>query len=150
MVARIQIFLDTSAIFAGIWSDRGGSRMLLRLGEAGAIALLTSRLALQELEGSLRAKAPEVLGTLALLLDRAQFTIVGPPHKDQLGLTRRLVDHPRDAHILASALGGQVEFFVTLDQKPFLANDRLVTGLPFQLGTPGECLDWLRRRLRVG
>ena len=106
MVAKIRIFLDTSAIFAGIWSDRGGSRMLLRLGEAEAIALVTSRFALQELEGALRAKAPEVLGTLALLLDRARFTIVGPPDKDQLGLTKRLVDHPGDANILGSALGG--------------------------------------------
>jgi predicted nucleic acid-binding protein len=150
MVAKIRIFLDTSAIFAGIWSARGGGRVLLGVGEAGAIALVTSRSALQELEGALRAQAPEVLGTLALLLDRAQFTIVGPPDKDQLGLTSRLVDHPGDANILGSALGGQVEFFVTLDQKHFLANDRLVSGLPFQLGTPGECLDWLRRRLRVG
>ena len=150
MVDRIQIFLDTSAIFAGIWSDRGGSRMLLRLGEAGAIALLTSRLALRELEGALRAKAPDVVGALALLLDRAQLSILGSPEENQLALARNLVDHPGDAHILASALGGQVEFFVTLDQKHFLANDRLVSGLPFQLGTPGECLEWLRRRLRVG
>jgi predicted nucleic acid-binding protein len=150
MVARIRIFLDTGAIFAGIWSDRGGSRMLLRLGEAGAIALLTSRLALQELEGALRAKAPDVVGALALLLDRAQLTILGSPEENQLALARSLVDQPGDAQILASALGGQVEFFVTLDQKHLLANDRLVSGLPFQLGTPGECLDWLRRRLRVG
>lgn len=150
MATRIRIFLDSSAIFAGIWSERGGSRMLLRLGETGAIDLLTNRLALQELEAALRAKAPEVLGSLALLLDRAQFTIVRPPEEELLGLTKRLVDHSGDAQILASALGGQVEFFVTLDQKHFLGNERLATGLPFEPGTPGECLDWLRRRLRAG
>ena len=149
-MARIRIFLDTSAVFAGIWSSRGGGRVLLGLGEAGAITLLTSRLALRELEGALRAKAPEVLGTLALLLDRAQFTILGSPAEDQLASMRRLVAHPADAHILASALGGQVEFFVTLDQKHFLANDQLASALPFELGTPGECLDWLRRKLRGG
>ena len=150
MVDRIRIFLDTSAIFAGIWSDRGGGRVLLGLGEAGAIALLTSRMALQELEGALRTKAPDALGTLALILDRAQFTIVGPPREAQLALTRNLVDHAGHAHILASALGGQVEFFVTLDQRHFLANDRVASGMPFKLGTPGECLSWLRRRLRAG
>ena len=150
MVDRIRIFLDTSAIFAGIWSARGGGRVLLGLGEAGAIALLTSRLALHELEGALRTKAPDALGTLALILDRAQFTIVGPPNEDQLALTRNVVDHGGDAHILGSALGGQVEFFVTLDQKHILASERLASGMPFKLGTPGECLSWLRRRLRAG
>jgi predicted nucleic acid-binding protein len=149
MVARIRIFLDPSAIFAGIWSARGAGRVLLGLGEAGAIALVTSRLALQELEGALRTKAPDALGTLALILDRAQFTIVGPPNEDQLALTRNLVDHSGDAHILGSALGGQVEFFVTLDQKHFLAMERVASGMPFKLGTPGECLSWVRRRLRA-
>jgi len=150
MVARIRIFLDTSPILAGIWSDRGGGRVLLGLGEAGAVALLTSRLALQELEGALRAKAPEAVGTLALILDRAQFTIVGPPSQDQLALARNLVAHPGDADILASALNAQVEFFVTMDQKHFLANERVMSGVTFKLGTPGECLSWLRRRLRAG
>ena len=150
MVARIRIFLDTSAIFAGIWSDRGGGRVLLGLGEAGAIALLTSRLALQELEGALRARAPEALGTLALILDRAQFVIVGPPSEHQLAQTRALVRQPGDADILASALGAQVEYFVTLDHEHFLAGERVSSGTPFKMGTPGECLDWLRRRLRAG
>lgn len=150
MVDRIRIFLDTGAIIAGIWSDRGGGRVLLGLGEAGAVALLTSRLALQELEGALRAKAPEAVVTLALILDRAQFSIVGPPSEDQLALTRNLVGHPGDADILASALGAQAEFLVTLDPKHFLANERVMSGMPFKLGTPGECLSWLRRRLRAG
>ena len=148
MADKIRIFLDTSAIFAGIWSDRGGSRMLLRLGEAGAITLLTSALALKELEGEIREKAPQSIGALALLLDRAQLSIVGSPEENHLLEARRLVDHPADALILGSALGHEVQFFVTLDQKHILGNERLATGLPFQIGTPGECLEWIRRRLR--
>ena len=45
-----RIFLDTSAIFAGIWSSDGGGRMILKLGEAGALQLITSRDLISELE----------------------------------------------------------------------------------------------------
>jgi len=148
MAAKIRIFLDTSVIFAGIWSDRGGSRMLHRLGEAGAVTLLTSGLALKELGGAIREKAPQSLGALALLLDRAQFSIVGAPAQNHLVEARMLLDHPADALILSSALGHDIQYFVTLDQQHFLGNERLATGLPFRIGTPGECLEWIRRRLR--
>ncbi len=148
MATRIRIFLDTSVIFAGIWSAKGGGRMLLRLGEAGAISLVTSRLAIQELERALRDKAPQSLGALALLLDRSDITVVGEPIAADRSAARSLVDHPADAENLASAMGSSIEYFVTLDRKHFLDNSRLVRESTFKIGTPGECLDWIRRRLR--
>ena len=148
MATRIRIFLDTSVIFAGIWSAKGGGRMLLRLGEAGAISLVTSRLAIQELEGALRNKAPQSLGALALLLDRTDITVVKEPTAANRSAARSLADHPADAEILASAMGSGIEYFVTLDRRYFLDNRRLVRGSTFKIGTPGECLEWIRRRLR--
>ena len=148
MASKIRIFLDTSVIFAGIWSAKGGGRMLLRLGEAGAISLVTSRLAIQELEGALRNKAPQSLGALALLLDRSDITVVGELVADNRSAARSLVDHPADAEILASAIGSEIEYFVTLDRKHFLDNEKLAHTVAFSIGTPGECLEWIRRRLR--
>ncbi len=148
MATRIRIFLDTSVIFAGIWSVKGGGRMLLRLGEAGAISLVTSRLAIQELEGALRNKAPQSLGALALLLDRTDITVVKEPTATNRSAARSLADHPADAEILASAMGSGIEYFVTLDRRYFLDNPRLVRESTFKIGTPGECLEWIRRRLR--
>jgi predicted nucleic acid-binding protein len=49
-------------LFAGIWSSTGGSRMILKLGEAEAIQLLASAQVLQEIENALREKAPGTLG----------------------------------------------------------------------------------------
>ncbi len=148
MAIRIRIYLDTSVIFAGIWSAKGGGRMLLRLGEAGAISLVTSRLAIQELEGALRSKAPQSLGALALLLDRSDITVVGEPAGAIRSAARSLVDHPAGADILASAMESGIEYFVTLDRKHFLDNPRLARESTFKIGTPGECLEWIRRRLR--
>ncbi len=148
MAARIRIFLDTSVIFAGIWSAKGGGRMLLRLGEAGAISLVTSRLAIQELERALRDKAPQSLGALALLLDRSDITVVGESTAANRSAASSLVDHPADADILASAMGSGIEYFVTLGRKHFLDNPGLTRESIFKIGTPGECLEWIRRRFR--
>lgn len=62
MPPRVSVFLDTSALFAGIWSAEGGARMILKLGEAGAIRLLVSPQVLAEAESALRRKAPETCG----------------------------------------------------------------------------------------
>jgi len=48
MPARFSVFLDTSALFAGIWSAEGGARLVLRLAEVGAIRLLVSSQVLDE------------------------------------------------------------------------------------------------------
>jgi predicted nucleic acid-binding protein len=122
--------------------------MLLRLGEAGAISLVTSRHAIQELEGALRSKAPHSLGALALLLDRSDISVVGEPAPANRFTARSFVDHPADADILASAMESGIEYFVTLDRKHFLNNPRLAHESIFIIGTPGECLEWIRRRFR--
>lgn len=148
MATRIRIFLDTSAIFVGIWSGRGGSRMLLQLGEAGAVWLITSQLAIRELEGGLREKAPEALGALALVLDRADLHVAGEASDAAISAAREFVTHPADVGILAAAMDASIQYFVTLDQKHFLNNRQMARSVPFEVGTPGECLDWLRGRFR--
>ena len=60
MPAKVSVFLDTSALFAGIWSATGGGRMILKLGEAGAIRLLVCPQVLDEIESALRRKAPDM------------------------------------------------------------------------------------------
>jgi len=148
MATKPRIFLDTSAIFAGIWSETGGGRMLLRLGEAGAIVLHTSPLGVAELEAAFRAKAPRVLGTLALVFDRAGIEVTGHPSGELRKRADRLVDHPGDAQILGSAWEEDIDFFVSLDRKHFVDNQRLVDNVPFLVGTPGDCLAWIREKLR--
>lgn len=147
MRTKARIFLDASAIFAGIWSETGGGRMLLKLGEAGAIVLLTSPLAVAELEAAFRAKAPRTLGTLAIVFDRARIEVTGQPSADLHKRADRLVDHAGDAQILASAWEMDVDFFVSVDRKHFVDNRRLVETVPFRVGTPGDCLAWVRERL---
>jgi len=103
MPARCSVFLDTSALFAGIWSAAGGARLVLRLAEVGAIRLLVSSQVLDEIERALRRKAPATLGLLALLLDRSGVEVVPPPAPKVVQGSQALISHPGDAQMLAAA-----------------------------------------------
>jgi predicted nucleic acid-binding protein len=150
MAAKTRVFLDASALFAGIWSDQGGARMVLRLGEAGAIQLLVSAQVLDEAEAALRRKAPQTLGVLALLLERSGVRVVPSPQSDVVQRSRTLTGHAGDAQVLAAAWFSQVDYFVTLDRKHFLDNAALRETAPFPIGTPGDFLAWHRGQLATG
>ncbi len=147
MADKVKVFLDTSALFAGIWSEAGGARMILKLGEAGAVQILVSSQVLAELEAALRQKAPTVLAHLALLLDRSQIEVVPPAGPETIALSETLTNHPGDAKILADAWAAGPHYLVTLDRQHFLENVALRTTVPFPLGAPGDFLAWYKSRV---
>ena len=147
MPDKVRVFLDTSALFAGVWSALGGARMILKLGEAGAIQLLISPHVLTEVEGALRRKAPEILDLLRLLLTRSQVEIVPVPSLDAVRASFELTRHTGDAQVLAAAWQTGTNYLVTLDHEHFLNNTPLRNAMPFPIGTPGDFLAWYREQL---
>jgi len=147
MAKKIRVFLDTSTLFAGIWSSKGGARMILKLGESGIISLLVSQQVLTEIEGVIRRKAPKELGTLALLLERSHIKTISQIGKDKLIKSSKVVDHYGDAKVIAAAWSSDVDYFVTLDQLHFLKNRKLRKLLPLRVGTPGDFLSWFKEQL---
>ena len=143
-----RLFLDTSALFAGIWSAQGGARMLLKLGEAGVVELLVSSQVLEEIEDVICRKAAQLLPTLALLLDISQAKVEPSAPNELAERCRRLVSHPGDAQILSDAWHNQADFLVTLDRAHFLDVPALAGQVPFLIGTPGDCLRWIRENLQ--
>ena len=143
------IFLDTSALFSGIWSATGGARMLLKLGETQAVKLSVSSQVLTEIESVIRRKSPQSLGTLAILLDRSQIVVVSSASENHILICQSVVNYTPDAIVLAAAWTAGVDYFVTLDRKHFLNNQQLCDAAPFAVGTPGSCLEWYRNRLSL-
>lgn len=141
-----KVFLDTSALFAGIWSTEGGARLILKLGTAGAIQLLVSRQVLEEIEAVFRRKKPALLGALALVLDQAHIQATLLPEETLLQRSQALINHAGDANILAAAWTAQVDYLVTLDRKHFLENRVVQEEAPFPIGTPGDFIAWYRRQ----
>jgi len=143
--AESRVFLDTSALFAAAISESGGARMILKLGEAGAVSLWVGPLVLNEAEAALAKKSPKSKAYFALLLDSANVQIGEPATPDALSLAASVVDYLPDAQVLAEALTVGVDYFVSLDKKHLLGNPR-AGRLPFPVGMPGDFLAWYRER----
>ncbi|MBE7553612.1 MAG: PIN domain-containing protein [Anaerolineales bacterium] len=147
MPEKVRVFLDTSALFAGIWSAEGGARMILKLGEAEAVKVLVSSQMLSEIENVLRRKAPASLGLLAVLLDRSGVEVAPSPPPEIIQQSEAVTGHASDAYVLAAAWLAKVDYLVTLDRQHFLDNPAVRTVTPFPIGTPGDFLAWYRARL---
>jgi predicted nucleic acid-binding protein len=141
-----RVFLDTSVLFAAVWSESGGSRLILKLGEAGALSLWVGPTVLREAEAVLKRKSPKSGPHMALLLDRAQVQVGPEAGKEALAQARSAVDYAPDAQVLAEALELEADYLVSLDQQHLVGNPR-TESLPITVGTPGGFLDWYRQRL---
>jgi predicted nucleic acid-binding protein len=145
MADQAKVFLDTSALFAGLWYDIGGARQALKLAEAGLVVLVISPQILSEIENNLRRKAPELLGKLAVLLDRVGLVLTATAPESRYESALALTHHPGAGRVLADTWESRVDYFVTLDRQYFLDNKDLRAALPFPLGTPGDFLFWYRQ-----
>src|SRR2546425_273034 len=63
-VADLRVFLDANVLFTAAYSPDGLSALLVELGAAGRVTLLTSPLAIVEAERNLEAKRPAALATM--------------------------------------------------------------------------------------
>jgi predicted nucleic acid-binding protein len=146
MPPKARVFLDTSVLFAAILSETGGSRLILKLGEAGSIQIIVAPRVLQEAEGVLKRKAPQHKGRFALLLDRANVTVGPAPTADALAQVSAVVDYAPDACVMAEALAASSDYLVSLDRQHLAGNPRAGV-MPFPIGTPGDFLAWFRAQL---
>lgn len=142
MGAEWRVFLDTSVLFAAVLSERGGARELLNLGEAGSLRLVIGPRVVQESDAVISRKAPASKALFAILLDRAGVEIGPPADAPTLERAGQVISYAPDAHILTEAFVAQADYFITLDRQHF--EHGVATMLPFPVGTPGDCLAWIR------
>lgn len=136
--------MDTSALFAGIWSHTGGGRVILKLGEAGLVDLIISPQVLKELEDTIRNKAPHLLSEMAILLHKSQVQVTQKASPPTFDICHSLTNHAGDAQVIADAWEAEVDYIVSLDQKHILNNQALYSAVSFLIGTPGDFLQWYR------
>jgi|APSaa5957512622_1039677.scaffolds.fasta_scaffold58259_2 predicted nucleic acid-binding protein len=139
--------MDTSALFSGIWSESGGARMILKLGEAEAIKIMVGQQVLAEIDEVLRAKYPQGMAGLARLLDRSRIEIGPQADANTITHCKTLMPHPGDALVLAEAWCTKVDYLATHDKAHFTENQKVLSEVPFLVGSPGDFLAWYRKRL---
>ncbi len=140
------VFLDTSVLFSAVHSETGGARLILKLGEAGAVSLWVGPWVLKEAEGVLGRKSPRSRGYFALLLDRSLVQVGGEPDESALRQAQSVIEYLPDAQVVAEALTVGANYFVSFDREHLVGNPR-AGELPFPIGTAGDFLAWYRERL---
>lgn len=142
---RWRVFLDTSALIAGVVSPTGAAREVLRLAEANVIELVMSRQVLAEADRNLAAKLPALLDDYHLLLRQLAPVIVEDPSHAAAQEAARVI-HRNDAPILAAARIAAVDYLVTWNTRDFLT-ERVRNWASFPVLTPGEFLRTFRDAL---
>lgn len=143
----INLFLDSSALIAGIISMKGAARVLLLLAESGHIAVTISEQVLTESERTIARKVPQALSDLrqAILASKAQ--IVRDPSSEELTAHLNLISHASDVPIVLAAMQAKADYLVTLNRKHFIDDPGVALQAGLRIGTPGDALSWVREQI---
>lgn len=147
-MSEINLFLDSSALFAGIVSATGAARALLLLSEIGHITVTISEQVVTETERAIARKVPSALNDLrqAILASKAQ--IVRNPSPKEVRANKHLISHPSDVPIALAAMKAEVDYLVTLNRKHFTEDSGVAIRSGLRIGTPGDALNWVRSQMR--
>jgi len=137
-VADLRVFLDANILFTAAYSPDGLSALLVELGAAGRVTLLTSPLAIVEAERNLEAKRPAALPTLRRSLTAVRV-VREPAPADVERLTPPELSS-KDRPLLAAAIAAHATHFVTGDVADFGRWMNRRAGVPLRVMTPRQFL----------
>jgi predicted nucleic acid-binding protein len=146
-MSKINLFLDSSALYAGIISPSGAARVLLMLAEAERITIAISLQVTFEVERVLARKAPEAILSYRQILLASKISVLSDPTPQEVDAYQGIVPHPADVPIVVAAMKAKTDFLVTLNRKHFLDDSSVATRSGLRIGTPGDALAWLRAQL---
>ena len=135
----LRVFLDTSAIIAGMVSGRGAAREVLRLGESGVIQIYLSEQVLTEADRVFRAKFPTLIAEFHKFLRNLDPVLVDDPTRAEVSSIEGWINAD-DAPILAAAIKSRADCLVTWDLKHFQSR-KVTENVQLPIFTPGEFLE---------
>lgn len=138
-----RVFLDTSAILAGLNSPTGAAGVILAACFAGKIKPVISLQVVDEAERIIPLKFPDLdTGWSAFLVIEPEMT-----KRPTMAQVRRayVLIQTNDAPILAAAILAKPEALVTWNTKDFM-KPAVMEAVRFPIFTPGEFLNWRRMR----
>ena len=144
---KVNLFLDSSALVAGIVSPTRAARALLLLAETTQITITVSEQVIAESERAIARKIPQALPELRQAIRASKVKIVPNPSPPEVQASLNLIQHPADVPILLAAMNAHVDFLITLNRKHFIDNPEVARLTGLRIGTPGDGLEWLRKRI---
>lgn len=142
-----ELFLDSSALFAGIVSADGASRALLLLAERGLIVVTVSEQAVAETERAIARKVPQALPAFREAVRSTGLRIVRDPSPRGVAAHEKLIAHGADVPIVVAAMQAETDYLVTLNRRHFIDDPGVAARSGLRIGTPGDALTWARKHL---
>ena len=139
------VFIDTSALIAGMLSTTGAAHEVLRLCEAGVVQAVLSRQVLVEADRTLSQKLPALLPDYHSFLKHLSPLIVDNPPRQAIEAAGHVI-HRNDAPILAAAIEADAQYLITWNTRHF-QKKAVREYAPFPILTPGEFLEEFRRAI---
>ncbi len=146
--SKPKVFLDSSALIAGVASSKGAAREVLRLAEIRLIEAIVSRQVVVEADRNITAKLPEWLDDFRAYVETLAPVLIEDPSARDVKRYSLLID-PGDAPILAAASAAEADYLITWDRKHFMTKGPQALSRP-KVMTPGEFLQELRTSLNEG
>ena len=144
---KIKVFLDSSALIAGVISSTGAARVLLMMSETDQIEIILSEHVIIESERSIARKVPHALPEFRQTIRDAQPKIIENPTPQEVRDHLYLIADPDDVPILLAAMKANVDYLTTHSRKHFLEDPQVAERSGLRIGTPGDVLAWLRENL---
>jgi predicted nucleic acid-binding protein len=141
------LFFDSSALFAGIVSASGASRALLVLAEAGQIAITVSEQVVAKTERAVARKFPRALPDFREAIRATGLQITRDPLPNEIEAYTDIIAHQADVPIVVAAMRVKTDYLVTLNRRHFIDEPAVADRSKLCIGTPGDALAWVRRRL---
>lgn len=146
-MSKIKVFLDSSAVMAGVISSAGAARVLLVMSENGQIETFISEQVIVESERSIAKKVPQALPEFRQTLKDANLKVVHNPTQEEIEDNLSLIADPDDVPILLAAMKSHVDYLATHNRKHFLNDYKVAEKAGLKIGTPGDVLAWIRENL---
>jgi len=144
------LFLDSSALFAGVVSADGAARALLLLGEAGLVTITVSEQVVAETERALARKVPHALAYYREALRSSGLRIMRDPLPEEVAPHRDIVAHQADVPIVVAAMKAKVNYLVSFNRRHFTDDPGVAARSGLRIGTAGDALAWVRGLLTGG
>lgn len=141
------LFLDSSALIAGIVSAQGAARVLLLLAEDEKVDLLVSEQVIAEVERNIARKMPRFLPLVREMILHAKVQILRDPGPAEVQARMNWIGHAADVPVLVAAAEANVDFLATLNKRHFLDDSNVMKRSGLRIGTPGDALVWVRIKM---
>jgi predicted nucleic acid-binding protein len=138
---RARVFLDTSALIAGVLSRKGAAYQTLKAAEAGLLELMVSADVLIEADRNMEKKFPALMEDYRQLIEDLKPILTDDPTIEEIQKAGQWIE-ASDAVILAAAIKSLPDYLVTWNTKDFMSA-RMPKSLPFKIMNPPEFIaEW--------